>query len=45
MKRTLLKLLITDPYVIPIVVKIVLLGLTVAKVLPLRGRPYNADSF
>jgi hypothetical protein len=44
MRKVLLKLLLTDSRVIPITIKVVLLGLAAAKVLPL-GRPYNADSF
>jgi hypothetical protein len=45
MEKTSLKLMLTHPYIIPIVVKVILLGLTIAKVLPLRGDPINADSF
>jgi hypothetical protein len=44
MRKILLKLLLTDHRVIPVAIKIALLGLVAAKVLPL-GRPYNADSF
>jgi len=43
MKKVLLKLLLTDSRIIPIAIKLVLLGLAATKVLPL-GRPYNADS-
>jgi len=42
MRKVLLRLLLTDSIIIPIAIKVVLLGLA-AKVLPL-GRPYNADS-
>jgi hypothetical protein len=43
MRKVLLKLLLTDSRIIPITIKVVLLGLVAAEVLPL-GRPYNADS-
>ncbi|MCX8185628.1 MAG: hypothetical protein RMH77_04100 [Sulfolobales archaeon] len=45
MKSSELKLrLLTSP-ALPILVNVVIIGLKVAKILPLRGDPYNADSF
>ncbi len=45
MGKTELKLkLLTSP-ALPLAVKIVIMGLAAAKILPLRGDPYNADSF
>lgn len=45
MDKTELKLkLLTSP-ILPIAVKIIVIGLTAAKILPLRGDRVNADSF
>ncbi len=45
MDKTKLKLeLLTSP-ALPLIVKIVVIGLAAAKILPLRGDPYNSDSF
>ncbi|MEM0453492.1 MAG: hypothetical protein QXO98_02400 [Sulfolobales archaeon] len=45
MRRSELKLrLLTSP-TLPLIVKVIVIGLAAAKVLPLRGDPINADSF